>query len=191
MDIELTVSYFNEYVAAQVVAIRAIKNLAVLDRGLTVDLFNVSSFDATIIHQLDIHTVESIAKKNSNLFSIRLPESETELMSALDAPDLSAIDYTSVDVRNAVISYKEAQLNAMIALKAFTNTSTATASLLTSTSLKDCETIASLPLNKIISLSQRYPWLFSLNYTYRNDIFTATAEVRRHIRTFVESTVIY
>lgn len=191
MEIKLTIGYFNDFVNAQSEALRAIKKLAVLDRELTEKLFLVSSVDATFIHQLDLEIVLSIAKKNSNLFTVKIPDNNAELDSALKDPDLGALDYASIDVKEAVLCYKEAQLNALIAIKCLTNSSVNMASLLTSATVEDCIKISKLPLQKIISIAQRYPWLFILNYSSRNDIFTCTAEVRRHIRPFVESTVNY
>jgi hypothetical protein len=191
MEIQLTIGYFNDFVNAQSDALRSIKKLAVLDRDLVENLFHVSSIDATIILQLDMNIILSIAKKNSNLFTVRIPDNSAELDASLSNPDMSALEYSSYDVKEAVLSYKEAQLNALIALKCLTNISVTIASLLTSASIKDCQKIAELPLNKIISIAQRYPWLFLLNYSARSDIFTSTAEVRRHTRPFVESTVNY
>lgn len=191
MEIQLAISHFNGFVSAQVEAMSAIKKLATLDRSLSEKLFNVSRLDATFIHQLDLSTITSIAKKNSNLFSIKIPSDDNELNHAASCPDITSFNYTSDEVKASVIHYKEAQLNAMIALKSLTDLSVQTASLLTSTSIKDCNVIHNMSLTKVIAVAQRYPWLFSLNYSARNDIFTATAEVRRHIRPFVESTVIY
>ena len=191
MNIELTINHFNDFVAAQTDALRAIKMLALLDRELTENLFHVSKVDATFIHQLDLSIIISVGKKNSNLFTVKIPDNEAEFEDVLKAQDLGAMDYASIHVKEAVIKYKEAQLNALISVKSLTNTSIDMASLLTSTSKIDCEKIASLSMNKITSIAQRYPWLFVLNYSTRSDIFTCTAEVRRHIRPFVESTVNY
>ncbi|MFQ3190587.1 MAG: hypothetical protein ACI936_001719 [Paraglaciecola sp.] len=190
MEISSVVNNFELFIAAQQSAILAIKEIASLDRKLANSLFGISSFDASVLTQLDDELVSTVATVNSALFSIRTP-SYVQVQKELSNQPLAGFIYASELVKNTVLKYRDAQLSALLSMKSLINIDSKLSGLLIDVDKESIDVIHQLTTLEIVNFAQRYAWVFRLNYHVRNNIFTETAEVRKHTRAFVESTLIY
>jgi hypothetical protein len=190
MEIPSVVDNFEFFIAAQQNAILAIREVASLDRKLANSLFGISPFDASVLPQLDTELVSTVATVNSALFAIRTP-SYVQVQKELLGKPLADFSYASDLVKDAVLKYRDAQLTALLSMKSLINISGKLSGLLLDIDKESIDVLNELTTLEIVNFAQRYAWVFRLNYNVRNNIFTETAEVRKHSRAFVESTLIY
>ena len=193
------ISLFKDYSNTQKEAMKPIKKLCDIDRALASKLFNVCHDDASIINLLSLDEVLKTVNNNSNLFRLELPANQRELELALASQDISEYEFDSPVLRAIVMEFREAQLKAIITVRNMLDcyndenkeTVIKTTALLTSISVEDCRTLSKLNMSDLISLAQRYSWVFVLGYRLKNKIFTESADLRSRPRLYLESAVIY